>query len=75
MQKIISVIVKPGSKKEGYETLNDGTLRLAIKERPVENMANEAVIEKVAKIYGKPKSKITIKYGLKSKNKVIVIDE
>ncbi len=55
--------------------LDDGTLRLMIKQRPVGNMANEAVIKKIAEIYGKPKSKIKIKSGLKSKNKIVAIDE
>ena len=75
MQKIISVTVKPGSKKGGYEILGDGTLKISIKERPIENKANEAVIRKVAEIYDKPKNKIKIKTGLKSKNKIVVIND
>ena len=75
MQKIISVSVKTASKKENYEILGDGTLKISIKERPVENKANEAVIRKVAEIYDKPKNKITIKTGLKSKNKIVVIND
>ena len=75
MQKKISVAVKTGSKTEAYEILDDGTLKISIKERPVENKANEAVIRKISEIYNKPKNKITIKTGLKSKNKIIVIDD
>jgi hypothetical protein len=75
MQKKISVYVKLCSKKEGYEILEDGTLKIFIKERPVENKANEAVIKKIAEIYAIPKNKIKIKSGLKSKNKIIEIDE
>ena len=75
MQKKISVTVKTGSKAEGHEILDDGTLKISIKERPVENKANEAVIKKIAEIYNKPKNKITIKTGLKSKNKIVVIDD
>ncbi|MGC8554071.1 MAG: DUF167 domain-containing protein [Candidatus Acidulodesulfobacterium sp.] len=75
MQKKISVAVKTGSKTEGYEILDDGTLKISIKERPVENKANEAVIRKISEIYGMPKNKITIKAGLKSKNKIVVIDD
>ena len=75
MQKIISVSVKTGSKKESCEILDDGTLKISIKERPVENKANEAVVKKVAEIYAKPKNKIKIKSGLKSKNKIITIDD
>lgn len=75
MPKTISVLVKPNSKIAGYEILNDGTVKLSIRERPVENAANEAVIEKIAEIYGKPKSKIKIKSGLKSKSKIVTIDE
>lgn len=75
MQKIISVLVKPNSKTESYEILADGALKIFIKERPVENKANEAVIKKIAEIYGIPKNKIKIKSGLKSKNKIVGIDE
>lgn len=73
MLKIISVTVKPNSKNEGYEIFPDGTVKLNIKERPVQNAANEAVIEKISKIYGVPKSSVKIKSGLKSKNKLVSI--
>ncbi|MCL4497360.1 MAG: DUF167 domain-containing protein [Deltaproteobacteria bacterium] len=75
MQKIISVAVKTGSKTENYEILGNGTLKISIKEHPAENKANEAVIRKIAAIYDKPKNKITIKTGLKSKNKIVVIND
>jgi hypothetical protein len=75
MQKIISVLVKPNSKIESHEILGDGSLKILIKERPVENKANEAVIKKIAEIYNKPKNKIVIKSGLKSKNKIVAINE
>ena len=75
MQKKISVAVKTGSKTENYEILGNGALKISIKERPVENKANKAVIRKIAEIYYKPTNKITIKTGLKSKNKIIVIDD
>ena len=75
MQKIISLRVKTGSKTEGYEILGERTLKISVKERPVENKANEAVIRKIAEIYGIPKNKIAIKSGLKSKNKIVVINE
>ncbi|MDA8158881.1 MAG: DUF167 domain-containing protein [Deltaproteobacteria bacterium] len=75
MQKIILIAVKTGSKKEGYEMLEDGSLKISIKEHPVENKANEAIVRKVAEIYAKPKNKIKIKSGLKSKNKIITIDD
>ncbi|RZV36476.1 MAG: DUF167 domain-containing protein [Candidatus Acidulodesulfobacterium acidiphilum] len=71
----MSVAVKTGSKIEGYEILDDGTLKISIKERPVENKANEAVIRKIAEIYDTPKNKITIKTGLKSKNKIVAIND
>lgn len=75
MPKTITVLVKPNSKVTGYEILDNGTLKLSIRERPVQNMANKAVIKKISEIYGKPKSKIKIKSGLKSKNKVVIINE
>ena len=75
MPRIIPLIVKPNSKKEGFEVLNDGTLKLSIKERPVDNAANEAVIEKISEIYGIPRSAVKIKSGLKSRNKIILIED
>lgn len=68
-------MVKPNAKVAAYEILDDGTLKLSIRERPIQNMANKAVIKKIAEIYGKPKGKIKIKSGLKSKNKIVTIDE
>ncbi len=69
---VFSVIVKPGSSKEGFEVQEDGSIVLKIRQKPVDNAANEAVIEKMAEILKKPKSAISIKSGLKSRKKIIL---
>lgn len=72
--KIISVVVKPNSNRESCITMEDGTIKLSIREKPVNNSANEAVIEKISEIFKIPKSSVRIKSGLKSRNKLVVIE-
>ena len=57
---IISVRVKPRSKKIGFEWDADGTLVLKIHEPPVDGKTNKTVIEQIAKLYGLAKSAVRI---------------
>ena len=68
----ISVRIKPNAREA--RVVNDGDNFIAyVKEPPIENKANLALIDLLAKYFGKPKSHILISHGLKSKNKVIEI--
>lgn len=69
----IKVRVKPGSKKPGIEKTEDGWI-IRVRERAVENKANEAVMEAAAQELGIPRSRIRIVLGATSRTKVIEAD-
>jgi len=53
--------------------MEDGTLRVRIKEPPVEGKANKALIKFLAKILGVRKSQIEILAGEKGLDKIVTI--
>lgn len=72
---IIAVKVKPNSQQQKIISAADGSLTVYLKSPPVDGKANQELIELLAEKYHVPKSAITIKSGLGSKSKLIVIDE
>jgi hypothetical protein len=64
--------VKPNSRQEKIEKTDDGYI-VYVKEPPVENKANQAVIRVLSEYFDVPKFQISILSGLKSKQKVIEI--
>ncbi len=72
---IISVKVKPNSKKQDVQTAEDGSLIVHLKSPPVDGKANEELIKILAKKFNVSKSSITIKSGASSRSKLIEIDE
>ncbi len=66
---IVEVKVKPGSKTNSLEFF-DGILSVHIKERPVKNKANLALLKYLKGVFGK---EVEILSGLSSKNKKIAI--
>ncbi len=68
----ILVKVKPNSREEKVEKAQNNYL-VWVKEPPVNNQANQAVIKVLANYFKIPKSQISILSGLKSKQKVIEI--
>lgn len=75
MTKIIKIKVIPrSSKNEIVETLPGGALRIKLKAPPVDGRANEALIEFLSEKWNVAKNKIRIVKGLKSKNKIIEIN-
>ncbi|GCL41621.1 DUF167 domain-containing protein [Anabaena sp. FACHB-1250] len=73
MQKIVKV--KPNSQQQKIEELADGSLNVHLKSPPVDGKANEELIKLLAKKFDVPKSSITIKSGVTSRNKLIIIDK
>lgn len=73
MQKIVKV--KPNSQQQKIEELADGSLNVHLKSPPVDGKANEELIKLLAKKFDVPKSSITIKSGVTSRNKLITIDK
>jgi len=70
----ISVRVKPNSKEEKIEKVNDSEFVLRVKEVAKEGKANEAVKKCLSEYFRIPRSSVTIITGHKSKNKIIGLD-
>ena len=75
MKKVVLQIrLTPGAKRTGWQGLWNGThWRVAVRERAVENKANEALIEFLAKETGLPQKNITITHGQTSRQKTVEI--
>lgn len=73
MQKRVKV--KPNSQQQKIEELEDGSLNVHLKSPPIDGKANEELIKLLAKKFDVPKSSITIKSGVTSRNKLIIIDK
>ena len=71
-QEILRIKVKIGSKKESV-TYKDGLYTVYTNGPAKENRANISVIEQLSKYLDIPKSNITVKRGLKSKNKIVTV--
>lgn len=70
----IDVKVKPNSKTE--EVIEEGnTFTVKVKEPPTEGKANRAAIRLLAKHLGVPGTQLRISKGLKSRTKVIEVEE
>ena len=69
---IITVKVKPGSRKEGIELAND-VIVVRVNAPPVEGRANEALIRLLSKLLDVPKSQIAILGGTTSRFKRVEI--
>ena len=67
----ISVRVKPNSKIEKVDKLNDKEYILSVKAQAKEGKANEAAIKLLSQYFGLPKSRIIILKGNTCKNKII----
>lgn len=66
--------VQPKASRTQLEGERDGQLRLRLTAPPVENAANQAIVEFFAKLLGVPKSKVEIRAGHKSRDKVIFVE-
>jgi uncharacterized protein len=71
MQK--KVKVKPNSKVQKITEEPDGSLTVHLKSPPVDGKANEELIKLLAEKFDIPKSYITIKSGLSSRQKSVEI--
>jgi len=70
----ISVKIKPRSRENSIEKIDDFHFLIRVKEPPVLQRANQAMIKILSEYLGLPKSKIRIVSGHKSKNKTVEIE-
>jgi uncharacterized protein (TIGR00251 family) len=75
MTKIKLRVLPRSSKNEVVGKMDDGTLKIKLTAAPVDNAANEALIELLSDYFDKPKNKIKIVAGATSKNKVVEIPD
>ncbi|HLO49853.1 MAG TPA: DUF167 domain-containing protein [Kamptonema sp.] len=68
---ILKIKVKPNSKQQNIQSEPDGSFRISLKSPPTDGKANEELIKLLAKRFDVPKSQITIKSGLSSRNKLV----
>ena len=75
MKKVVLQIrLTPGAKRTGWQGLWNGThWRVAVRERAVDNRANEALIEFLSHEAGVPQKNITITHGHTSRQKTVEI--
>lgn len=69
----ITVTVKPNSKRESVELLEDGSYLVRVHAPPTEGKANERVIELLSKEFKKPKSAFELVSGHRGKRKIFKI--
>jgi uncharacterized protein (TIGR00251 family) len=70
---ILTVKVKPNSKNQSIQEQPDGSLTIHLKSPPVDGKANQELIILLAKKFKVPKSEISIKSGLSSRNKLVEV--
>ena len=71
---ILQIRLTPGAKRTGWQGLWNGThWRVAVRERAVDNRANEALIEFLSHETGVPQKNITITHGITSRQKTVEI--
>jgi len=71
---MIKVAVVANAKAPSVAKIGEDTYKVKVDAPPSNNKANERLIEIIASYFSVPKSKVYIKAGLKSKQKVIEVD-
>ena len=70
---LLSLHVQPGARRDELAGLHGQALKLRLAAPPVEGRANKAVIVFLAKLLKIPKSAITIKSGMQSRCKKLLL--
>ncbi|HET9589232.1 MAG TPA: DUF167 domain-containing protein [Anaerolineales bacterium] len=70
----LAVRVTPrASRNEIVDLLDDGTIKVRLAAAPVDNEANQALIEFLADILGVPKSRLDIVAGATGRDKLVAV--
>ncbi len=73
--RILEVKVKPNANQQKIERTEDGVWLVSLRSPPIDGKANKELIKLLAKTWVCPKSKIQIKSGLSTRNKLIQVDD
>ncbi|MGD8979906.1 MAG: DUF167 domain-containing protein [candidate division WOR-3 bacterium] len=71
----VNVHVIPRSKHVEVKRINEESLRVKVLSPPVNGQANHELMAILSRYYSKPKSAIRIRSGLRSRNKVIEVED
>jgi len=70
----ISVRTKPGARVESVERVDDTHFVVAVRERPIEGRANQAVVAALARHFNIAPSRIRIVSGAGGRNKIVDVE-
>jgi hypothetical protein len=70
---LLNIRVKPNSRKEGIEKLEDGSYRVSVNAPAMEGKANQALVALLARHFTVPKSAVRVVKGMKGRYKVVDI--
>lgn len=71
---LIFIRVIPRARESRFDGMVGDRLKLRITAPPVDGSANDEIIRFLSKYFTIPKNKIHIKFGLKNRDKTILID-
>ncbi len=71
---ILHLTIKPGSRKDECIVEQDGSIKVKIKEQPIEGKANKYLVKYLSEIFDVPKSKIEILKGENNPHKKVSIE-
>lgn len=74
MPKLLTIKVKPNTRRSLLEELPDGTWQAALKSPPVDGKANEELIALVAEHFACRKSAVTIQRGQSGRLKRVKVE-
>ena len=69
----LDVYVQPRASKNRVAGMHGSALKICVTAPPVENKANEAVIDFIAELLGVPKSTVSIKSGKQGRSKRLLV--
>ncbi|MDP3245270.1 MAG: DUF167 domain-containing protein [bacterium] len=71
----IFISVKPGSKEEKVEKIDENHFQVAVKEPPVQGRANQAIIKSLAQFFNISPFSVKIISGWTSRQKIVEIQK
>ena len=72
---IIQVTVKPNARTSELEELEDGTWLARLKALPVDGKANAELVALVARQFGQPRARVSIRRGNTGRVKLVTIED
>jgi uncharacterized protein (TIGR00251 family) len=72
---VVAIRVQPRGSRSEIQGVKDGRLRIKTTAPPADGKANKDVIRQLAKAFGVPPSRVTLKSGTSNRNKTFVISD